>query len=321
MVAQKAGPEGPPSLIYCRWDFCIQSFATYLEWEAHFTVEHVAYEKTQDLSGKFRRRRRADGLWELVEPKVTSSQQIPLDIEHSQTTGDTSMTSHTMSFPMPASFEGLLTSMPINMILPPQSPLKIDSNERNHEQLVMEDLIVPNARHKENQTYQFHSQDKPEASQDSGLEIGASYDSRLRRTPPSSNRQRLFVSPSGSASESNAALPHPFTQFTPQHQPSSFPSTQAHSESLNLLTHFPISGSGNMIQLDTSVIATLPAVREQKTPTSSVETGKTPGSAGPESLKRIPLAFGSAKDVESPKTHEQSVDRGGVGFGFGQQKQ
>lgn len=51
---------------FVRWDFCGQAFATYIEWETHFAVEHIAYEKAQDLSGR-KRKQRSDGHWEIVE--------------------------------------------------------------------------------------------------------------------------------------------------------------------------------------------------------------------------------------------------------------
>lgn len=51
---------------FVRWDFCGQAFATYIEWETHFAVEHIAYEKAQDLSGR-KRKQRSDGHWEIME--------------------------------------------------------------------------------------------------------------------------------------------------------------------------------------------------------------------------------------------------------------
>ncbi|WWC68167.1 uncharacterized protein I206_102090 [Kwoniella pini CBS 10737] len=117
--------------VHCRWDFCTETFLTFLEWETHFMVEHIAYARPIDLAGRRLVKRKEQGQWELVDTAPRPISILPLNPHPSQTTGDITTTTHTLSFPMPPSFHSLPDpppTMPVALPSGNQGLLGIESN-------------------------------------------------------------------------------------------------------------------------------------------------------------------------------------------------
>ncbi|WWC59699.1 uncharacterized protein I303_102261 [Kwoniella dejecticola CBS 10117] len=102
-----SGQQSTAGWMHCRWDFCLETFSTFAEWELHFVVEHIAHAKPIELVGRVLRKRDRLGEWDLVDNAPRAIDQLPLDAHPSQTTGDITTTTHTLSFPMPPSFHSL----------------------------------------------------------------------------------------------------------------------------------------------------------------------------------------------------------------------
>ncbi|WVR04813.1 hypothetical protein IAU60_001825 [Kwoniella sp. DSM 27419] len=104
------------ALVPCRWDFCARVFESFAEWEVHFAMDHIAFTRPIDLTGR-KRRKRCDGSWSLVDDDDTrATVNLSIIEQNSQTTGDITTTTHTLSFPMPPSFQSIpdhLGSLPI----------------------------------------------------------------------------------------------------------------------------------------------------------------------------------------------------------------
>ncbi|WRT64559.1 uncharacterized protein IL334_001491 [Kwoniella shivajii] len=125
-------PDAAPA-VHCKWDFCTDTFFTFSEWETHFTVEHIAYAQPVVLTGRRLRKREAEGHWELVDEEARPAEQLPINPHPSQTTGDTTTTTHTLSFPIPPSFQSIPdppASMSTNLLLPPET---FDDNDDGHD--------------------------------------------------------------------------------------------------------------------------------------------------------------------------------------------
>ncbi|OCF33824.1 hypothetical protein I317_01316 [Kwoniella heveanensis CBS 569] len=107
-----SAPTGPSEVvaIHCKWDFCAETFVSFAEWETHFAVEHVAHARPVNLTGR-KQRLREDGYWELVDEEAGPREHLPLHQIPSQTTGDITTTTHTLSYPLPPSFQPIDSSM------------------------------------------------------------------------------------------------------------------------------------------------------------------------------------------------------------------
>ncbi|AAW45919.2 conserved hypothetical protein [Cryptococcus deneoformans JEC21] len=336
MEVQAADPHNSPPVIFCRWDFCGQTFVTYIEWETHFAVEHIAYEKAQDLSGR-KRRQRSDGHWEIVENEFSLRHHLPIDLNPTQGTGDTTMTSHTLSLPVPPPFDtDLPMSMPTHVILPPRSSPEVDNHD-NANQSHEDEFLVPAADH-DAQIAQLHFQHKNSQgtndSQNSALMTGASSDPRLRDTPSPPGAVSLFMSPL-----SRAQSPFPLaqvapTQISPSHPSyvlvpeSSGPDIAEKDSSRSFRRTFTGSFQGNPNEPSSSAESRQghpPSGQPTKTPTSSAESAHNQlASSSPN--RRISLTFGSAKVLDNADQREvaavqdKGMGKGGVKFGFGQSK-
>ncbi|WVQ98279.1 hypothetical protein IAU59_005402 [Kwoniella sp. CBS 9459] len=111
-------------IVTCKWDFCTDTFVTFAEWETHFAIEHVAYARPIDLTGR-RQRMTDDGYWELMDEELGPIDHLLLHEDPSQTTGDITTTTHTLSLPLPPSLQSVnspVMSYPIDMLIPPQTP-------------------------------------------------------------------------------------------------------------------------------------------------------------------------------------------------------
>ncbi|OCF77176.1 hypothetical protein I204_02888 [Kwoniella mangroviensis CBS 8886] len=95
------------SVIHCKWDFCSETFLSFPEWQTHFTVEHIAYAQPIDLTGRTLRKRKEMGQWEVIDPSPRPANRLPIHPHPSQTTGDITTTTHTLSFPIPPSLQSL----------------------------------------------------------------------------------------------------------------------------------------------------------------------------------------------------------------------
>ncbi|WVQ69503.1 uncharacterized protein L199_007723 [Kwoniella botswanensis] len=93
--------------IHCKWDFCSETFLSFSEWQTHFTVEHIAYAQPIDLTGRNLRKRKEFGQWEVIDPSPRPANGLPINPHPSQTTGDITTSTHTLSFPVPPSFQSL----------------------------------------------------------------------------------------------------------------------------------------------------------------------------------------------------------------------
>ncbi|KAL1413448.1 hypothetical protein Q8F55_001215 [Vanrija albida] len=86
----------------CRWDYCARTFATVDELKAHFNFEHIQHERPAYIPA-YKRRRRPDGTWALVEDSYELS--LPV-LSQSDVTGVTGTTGPSFALPsLPAPFE------------------------------------------------------------------------------------------------------------------------------------------------------------------------------------------------------------------------
>ncbi|WWC86679.1 uncharacterized protein L201_001556 [Kwoniella dendrophila CBS 6074] len=117
-----SGETASLQAIHCKWDFCSMTFMSFAEWETHFIVEHISYAQPMDISGRSLKKRKKIGQWELTDSEPRPTNQLPLNLSPSQTTGgDITTTSFTLSFPIPPSFHSLPdppASIPMYNILP-----------------------------------------------------------------------------------------------------------------------------------------------------------------------------------------------------------
>ncbi|WVO23945.1 uncharacterized protein IAS62_005303 [Cryptococcus decagattii] len=336
MEVQATNHHSSPPVIFCRWDFCGQAFATYIEWETHFAVEHIAYEKAQDLSGR-RRKQRSDGHWEIVENEFSLRHHLPTDLNHTQGTGDTTMTTHTLSLPVPPPFDtDLPMSMPTHVILPPRSSPEVDSHD-NANQSHEDEFLVPATEH-DAHVAQLHTEHKDSQgandSQNSALMTGASSDPRLRATPSPSGAVSLFISPPSSGQSPFPLAQVAPTQISPSHPsyilvPESSGADIAEKDSGHSFGKtFTSSFQGNSDEPSSSAESRQghpSSGQPTKTPTSSAESAHNQLTSDSPN-RRISLTFGSAKVLDKAEQREvaavqdKGMGKGGVKFGFGQSK-
>ncbi|WVF69570.1 hypothetical protein IAT40_004348 [Kwoniella sp. CBS 6097] len=123
-------------ILQCRWDFCTETFLTFAEWETHFAIEHIAHARPIKLAGR-KRCMREDGYWELVEEEAGPREHLPLQQDASQTTGDITTTTHTLSFPLPPSFHSVAsptTPFPTTTGISPLAPEESYLDQHQHSQ-------------------------------------------------------------------------------------------------------------------------------------------------------------------------------------------
>ncbi|WVW78202.1 hypothetical protein I302_100153 [Kwoniella bestiolae CBS 10118] len=270
------------AVIHCKWDYCSETFLSFSEWQTHFTVEHIAYAQPIDLRGRHLRKRKVPGEWELLDSDPRPANQLPLDPHPSQTTGDITTTTHTLSFPIPPSFQSL-PEIPANMNL-------------SHQQAAFPNQLERSIQDPENDARLYQSflrSPSPELVRSGSISASGSGSvqppppGQRAKTPPWTPSQLSAFSQHGIHSASN---PNP----TPAHTTSPNQPSQSSSQS-----HATPSRDGR----------SQPSSQQASNP------------AGPQATQgNVPLRFGAAlgKGEDGSPFKESPTAKGrGVGFNWG----
>lgn len=94
-----------------------------------------------------------------VVNQQSDKDHLSTDLNHTQGTGDTTMTTPTLSLPVPPPFDtDLPMSMPTHVILPPRSSPEVDSHD-NANQSHEDEFLVPATEH-DARIAQLHTEHK-----------------------------------------------------------------------------------------------------------------------------------------------------------------